>query len=232
MKSTDNTIQGKYFQEASILLAHEGFDTHAGDGELLQFSFHGNPLCEITKNGGTRYRHEDVSTDVMSDALEKATSVAATAAEYMKLMENAPPLKASSLDAPYKLLADFNGYVLGGMESGHGVQLTTWQWTYDKDGLTLGHYFGNDYAAAKHDFALRSGLVQEQEQFTPEQLIEIYSIYRYHITKNHYENSNYTIEGYHERDMDISQSLQRRLVDNGMPDTQLQSFLRKEVETA
>ena len=33
----------------------------------------------------------------------------------MKLMENAPPLKASSLDAPYKLLADFNGYVLGGM---------------------------------------------------------------------------------------------------------------------
>ena len=174
MKSTDNTIQGKYFQEASILLAHEGFDTHAGDGELLQVSFHGNPLCEITKNGGTRYRHEDVSTDVMSDALEKATSVAATAAEYMKLMENAPPLKASSLDAPYKLLADFNGYVLGGMESGHGVQLTTWQWTYDKDGLTLGHYFGNDYAAAKHNFALRSGLVQEQEQFTPEQLIEIY----------------------------------------------------------
>ena len=83
MKSTDNTIQGKYFQEASILLAHEGFDTHAGDGELLQVSFHGNPLCEITKNGGTRYRHEDVSTDVMSDALEKATSVAATAAEYM-----------------------------------------------------------------------------------------------------------------------------------------------------
>jgi hypothetical protein len=32
--------------------------------------------------------------------------------------------------------------------------------------------------------------------------------------------------------MDISQSLQRRLVDNGMPDTQLQLFLRKEVETA
>ena len=58
------------------------------------------------------------------------------------------------------------------------------------------------------------------------------SIYRYHITKNHYENGNYTIEGYHERDMDISPSLQRRLVDNGMPDTQLQSFLRKEAETA
>lgn len=174
MKSTDNTIQGKYFQEASILLAHEGFDTHAGDGELLQVSFHGNPLCEITKNGGTRYRHEDVSTDVMSDALEKATSVAATAAEYMKLMENAPPLKASSLDAPYKLLADFNGYVLGGMESKYGVQFTTWQWSYDRDGLVYGHYCDSNYAAAKKDFALRAGLVPEEKQFTPEQLIEIY----------------------------------------------------------
>ncbi|MPM03271.1 hypothetical protein SDC9_49536 [bioreactor metagenome] len=94
--------------------------------------------------------------------------------EYIGLLKDTPTLKASSLDALYKLLADFNGYVLGGMESSHGVQFTTWQWTYDKDGLTLGHYCGNDYTAAKHDFALRSRLVQEQKQFTPEQLIEIY----------------------------------------------------------
>ena len=60
------------------------------------------------------------------------------------------------------------------MEGSRGVQFTTWQWTYDHDGLTLGHYFGSDYAAAKQDFALRSGLVPEEKQFTPEQLIEIY----------------------------------------------------------
>ena len=60
------------------------------------------------------------------------------------------------------------------MESKRGAQFTTWQWTYDHDGLTLGHYFGNDYAAAKQDFALRSGLMPEKKQFTVEQLIEIY----------------------------------------------------------
>jgi lipase chaperone LimK len=60
------------------------------------------------------------------------------------------------------------------MESKRGVQFTTWQWTYDHDGLTLGHYFGNDYAAAKQNFALRSGLMPEEKQFTAEQLIEIY----------------------------------------------------------
>ncbi|MEG3074388.1 MAG: hypothetical protein RR867_09280, partial [Ruthenibacterium sp.] len=42
------------------------------------------------------------------------------------------------------------------------------------DGLTLGHYCGNDYAAAKRDFATRTGLVPEEKQLTTEQLIEIY----------------------------------------------------------
>ena len=85
-------------------------------------------------------------------------------------MKTAPFIKASSLSAPYRQLADFNGYVLGGMESKRGVQFTTWQWSYDRDGLNLGHYCGNNYAEAKKDFALRSGLVEEQKQFTAEQL--------------------------------------------------------------
>ncbi|WP_312615274.1 hypothetical protein [Oscillibacter sp.] len=110
----------------------------------------------------------------MSDALDKVTSIVATTAEYMRLMENAPPLNASSLDAPYKQLLDFNGYVLGGMESKYGVQFTTWQWSYDRGGLVCGHYCDNNYAAAKKDFALRAGLVPEEKQFTTEQLIEIY----------------------------------------------------------
>ncbi len=94
------------------------------------------------------------------------TGIAATTAEYMRLMQSAPPLKASSLDAPYKQLLDFNGYVFGGMESKYGVQFTTWQWSYDRNGLDYGHYCGNDYASAKKDFALRAGLVPEEKRFT------------------------------------------------------------------
>ena len=92
----------------------------------------------------------------------------------MRLVDAAPPLKASSLDAPYKQILDFNGYVLGAMESKYGVQFTSWEWSYDKSGLSTGHYFGNDYAAAKKDFALRTGLIPKEKKFTPEQLIEIY----------------------------------------------------------
>jgi len=54
------------------------------------------------------------------------------------------------------------------MESSHGVQFATWQWTYDKDGLTLGHYYGNDYSTAKQDFAIRAGLIPAEKLFTSE----------------------------------------------------------------
>ena len=40
--------------------------------------------------------------------------------------------------------------------------------------MAHGNYYHNDYAGAKLDFACRSGLVQENRQFTDEQLTEIY----------------------------------------------------------
>lgn len=57
-------------------------------------------------------------------------------------------------------------------------------------------------------------------------------IFQYHITENRYEDGKYTIEGCHRQVQNISPSLQKRLIDNGMPDCQLQAFLRKEVKTA
>ena len=58
-------------------------------------------------------------------------------------MEIAPTLKASGLDADFKLLAEFNDCVLAGRFSGEGrgVQFVTWEWGYDRKGLYHGHYF-------------------------------------------------------------------------------------------
>ncbi|MEG2421006.1 MAG: type II secretion system protein E, partial [Oscillospiraceae bacterium] len=58
-------------------------------------------------------------------------------------------------------------------------------------------------------------------------------IFRYHITENRYENGKYTIEGYHQQERNLSPSLQRRLIDNGMPQSQLEKHLKEsEVKTA
>ena len=80
-------------------------------------------------------------------------------------MEAAPQLKASGLDGDYRILADFSGTVLAGTPSKHGVQFVTWDWDYDRTGVVHGHYFMENYDAAKQDFATRSGLIQKEQLF-------------------------------------------------------------------
>ena len=89
-------------------------------------------------------------------------------------MEAAPQLKASGLDGDYRILADFGGTVLAGSPSKYGVQFVTWDWDYDRTGVVHGHYFMENYDAAKQDFATRSGLIPKEQLFTTEQMIEIY----------------------------------------------------------
>ena len=89
-------------------------------------------------------------------------------------MEAAPRLKASGLDGDYRILADFGGTVLVGSPSKYGVQFVTWDWDYDRTGVVHGHYFMENYDAAKRDFATRSGLIQKEQLFSPEQLTEIF----------------------------------------------------------
>lgn len=163
-----------FFRELARRFQREQIEFSAPENNRLPILLNGQEIGAVIPDGAMRIPKAFVDDAEVSDLCQRTGEIAAEVHEYMTLMDNASPLNASSLSEPYKLLADFNGYVLGGMESNRGVQFTTWQWTYDHDGLTLGHYFGNDYAAAKQDFALRSGLMPEEKQFTPEQLIEIY----------------------------------------------------------
>ena len=58
------------------------------------------------------------------------------------------------------------------------MQFITWDWSYDKTGVTQGHDYGpggaDSYTAAKQDFAVRSGLIHDSALFEPEQLAEVY----------------------------------------------------------
>ncbi|MDE6579929.1 MAG: CpaF/VirB11 family protein [Ruminiclostridium sp.] len=54
---------------------------------------------------------------------------------------------------------------------------------------------------------------------------EFHSLYRYTITENRIENGKYVINGYHEKCANISPSLQRRLLENGMPIGEMKRLL-------
>ena len=119
------------------------------------------------------YRQERAAPGAQA-ALQSVIDTAKMTSEYMAILETAPQLKASGLDGDYRSLADFGGTVLAGHPTERGVQFVTWEWNYDREGVHHGHYFQDDYDAAKRDFTVRSGLVQKGALFEPKQLAEIY----------------------------------------------------------
>jgi len=164
----------KYFTETALALRREGYTVEdAADGRL-KVSVSGNPLCNVTAMGGITYRQENLFSPELEQAKEKVYEVVRTIAEYMRQMEKAPFLQAQGLEDRYKLLADFNGTVLAGMESKFGIQFVTWDWDLDRKGVSHGNYYMSDYAGAKRDFATRSGLIDKQHLLSDEQLTEVY----------------------------------------------------------
>jgi len=160
--------------ETALNLTRAEYEVIRQADDSLAVCFQGNPLCNVTNPGGITYRQENLTTPELEDAKDNAYEIVRTTAEYMRNMEQAPPLKADSLGDRYKVLADFNGTVLAGKDSPHGVQFVTWDWDFDRSGVSHGHYWGDQYNNAKHDFVTRSGLIDEHCLFSKEQLVEIY----------------------------------------------------------
>ncbi len=176
-------MKNRYFKELTLNLQREGFTVRAEEAGLLPIELDGQHLCQVTGTGEVRYWKEDVAGGIRSEALDRIIDTAKTIAEYMRQLETAPLLTASGLTGDYRLLSEFNDIVLAGHPSKYGVQFVTWEWVQSRTALYQGNYYGpgvgvDSYAAAKRDFAARSGLVPRGALFTPEQLTEIYrSIY-------------------------------------------------------
>ena len=51
-----------------------------------------------------------------------------------------------------------------------GANFVTWEWDFDRNGVHMGHYFIEDYAGAKRDFAARSRLIEPQRLFSDKEL--------------------------------------------------------------
>ena len=174
MDTQNTSRQLRYLEEVRIPLHRAGVGTLPVEGEQLPVLWNGAHLCRITGKGSVFYRREDVSTPQAEEALIRAEDITVRTLEYMTAMETAPQLKANGLEGDYRILADFNGTVLAGTHSKHGVQFVTWDWDYGRTGVAHGHYFMENYDGAKQDFAIRSGLIHKEQLFSPEQMTEIY----------------------------------------------------------
>ena len=174
MNDQTNMAQLRYLEELKISLVHAGFEPERIEDQHLPVRWENHYLCRVSGRGSVLYRQENVDGIGAQDALQTVIHIAAMTAEYMTAMERAPKLQATGLEGDYRILADFGDAVLAGHPTERGVQFVTWEWDFDRKGVHHGHYFQGDYEAAKRDFTVRSGLVQKDALFEPEQLAEIY----------------------------------------------------------
>jgi len=173
MKEISAEERSRYYKEVSIRLREAGFEPRTQEDGLLPVDWQGSRLCRLTAGGGAQFREEYLDRDGARAAFDRATALAAMTAEYMRLMETAPPLKATGLEGDYRLLADFGGAVLAGHPTKRGMEFVTWEWDYPHTGMWQGHYHGGSYAEAKRDFAVRSGLIPRELVFSEEQLTDL-----------------------------------------------------------
>ena len=179
MNHQNEPAQLRFLEEAANQLRQNGFTVEPIEDHHLPVSVEKGRLCRVSGKGSVLYRQENVDSIRAQDALQTVIDTVKMTSEYMAILETAPRLKASGLDGDYRVLADFGDAVLAGHPTERGVQFVTWEWDFDREGVHHGHYFQDDYEAAKRDFTVRSGLVQKDALFEPEQLSEIYRALRF-----------------------------------------------------
>ena len=174
MNDQNETAQLRYLEEPAIRLRQNGFTVEPIEDHHLPVRWEKGRLCRVSGKGSVLYRQENVDSVRAQDALQSVIDTAKMTSEYMAILETATLLKVGGLTGDYRILADFGDAVLAGHPTERGVQFVTWEWDFDREGVHHGHYFQDDYDAAKRDFTVRSGLVQKDALFEPEQLAEIY----------------------------------------------------------
>ena len=170
----ENTSQKERFlQEVEQKLLRKELDARLLEDSLIRVKWNGQPLCSVDRDGIVRFRPADITGPEVDRQLRTVIQTAGHVKEYMRIFERAPALKAIGLEDSYKVLADFGDAVLAGRSCKTGAKFVTWEWDFDRQGVHAGHYFMENYEAAKQDFAVRAGLVESQRLFSDEQLAVI-----------------------------------------------------------
>ena len=163
----------RFLREVEQQLLRRDLDARRLEDALIHVRWNEKPLCSVDRDGIVRFRPADITGPEVDRQLRTVMQTAAQTKEYMRVFERAPALKAIGLEDTFKVLADFGDAVLAGQLGKKGARFVTWEWDFDRQGVHTGHYHMENYEAAKLDFAVRAGLVNEQRLFSDEQLAVI-----------------------------------------------------------
>ena len=169
-------MQNRFLAELSYCLSTDGIQSFIDNPSRLAILLHGQPVLYVSTTSDVFLLPAGSKSEEASELYHRVAAVADEVYEYVKVLQRAPLLHVSRLNEDFRLLADFGGAVLAGLEreNSRGYQFVTWIWDYNRQGISHGHYYEGNYQAAKQDFAVRSGLISRAQLFSPEQLAELY----------------------------------------------------------
>lgn len=158
--------------------------------ETLYVTYQKEALCWQDQQGFLSYNGNFNSPDREKklDALKEA---AAFIREYAGLYESSPPMEIEGI-REYRKLAEYGDTILGGMYTEeYGFMFSTWKTNAARSYADWGDY-SPDYAYAKKSFAIRSGLMNENLLFSPQEAAVLYAAVEY--TRNNCETLSFEQE--------------------------------------
>ena len=170
MSNEQTAKKERFLREVERQLLRKGLDSEMMEDGILNVRWHGQLLCDVDGDGMVCFPSKTVMGVDADASLQTVIQIASQVREYMPIFARAPALKAIGLEGSYKILADFGDAVLAGRLGKKGANFVTWEWDFDRNGVHMGHYFIEDYASAKRDFAARSGLIEPQRLFSDKEL--------------------------------------------------------------
>jgi len=165
-----------FFTELVRCLRKRGIDSEIQKDSRLEVFLHGQHALFVSPKNEVFLLPEMSGNDEAGDLYHEVAQISDEVFSYVEAVQSAAHLKANGLSEDFRLLANFGGAVLAGRERepGWGYQFVTWIWDYGRTGVIHGHYYEDDFAGAKRDFAVRSGLIPKASLFSNEELTEIY----------------------------------------------------------
>ena len=169
LKDTRSQKQ-KFMDELGHQLQRRKLDTQQMNDGLLHVKWNEQKLCTVDSSGAVRFRAGDILDAEADHHLQSVMHMAKQVKEYMQILELAPSICVHGPDDRRKVFADFGDVVLVGSAGRKIVDFATWEWDYGRSAVYAGHFFSDNYEAAKQDFAVRAGFVNGQRLFSDQQL--------------------------------------------------------------
>ncbi len=165
-------------KEVARVLEQNDFTVSESSGYISVFS-DGKEAAKIFDNGMI-----SAPDNTSNDAYFEIKKIVGAVSEYCSAYEKAAPLKAEGLSGNYRCLSEFNGTVLAAKYNNeYGFEFVTWDRTINGKAVCQGKYF-EDYAAAKENFATRSGLVDKDKLFSTEELEQLRKCVNFTVRHN------------------------------------------------